>query len=78
MKETESIKDLEKKLNKAWKKKLKSEGFEPIGSAGSDYLYKMIKEKMKKYKPIEMRVIHEAVFDPKYINTETYHIYMRM
>jgi hypothetical protein len=72
-----SIKQLEKRLSAAWEKKLKKEGFESAGSAGKHCLYEMIERELKEEKPIELRVIHEAVFDPKYINKPTYRVYIR-
>ena len=77
MEEEQSIKQLEKKLAVAWEKKLEKEGFEPAGSAGKHHLYEMIERTFKEERPIEMRVIHEAVFDPKYINKPTYRVYIR-
>lgn len=76
MEDEQSIKQLEKKLCVAWEKKLKKEGFEYAGGAGKHYLHEMVEEKLKE-EPIELRVIHEAVFDPKYINKPTYRVYIR-
>lgn len=88
MPEEDSVKSLEKRLRQAWEKKLKTEGFEPGGSVGADGdwdagkfdyqpIVDMVAESMKKHNPIEVRVIHEAVFDRKYINIPTYRVYYR-